>query len=564
MFLKGKMMNSEFNEKDELMIFDNKELDINQYDFDWDSMEEILNQDIKGLLSDLDVLGEERRLLTNPETLGKEIYNSIFNQLGNQNSLDLSSENLVNQYRNNHKDEDLQNASINALRDKKYVETRKENTAASKLETGIEDAYTGKNVRYNDGHQINTDHVVSRKEIYGEEGSFKKRLRELSGNEVKDLANLKENLVATNESLNKSKGANSVENHIKQMEKRREDLIKNTKLKNEAIMKEDIPELEKKLRIKKNNTRLDDKLAINTEKMKAADKKARKAINKKIVKDSTKNVTKEAGTAALRSLLMSSTATLIKTIIDSLVEFWSESQKTWSTVKEAIKSAFTKFFLSIKSIVGNSISGGISSIVNNLIGLFGEAVGKVWGALKTGISTIKNAIQIFSNKELPFSIRLAEFSKTLAIGLGIVNTQLLSVTINGKLIATFPSLAELTWPIIGSVSGFITEIILAILNGIIVGVVIHQINKFIAKQEKSEIDVKIIQRNNDYLNKQGVQVAIVKNKLSTKKEKSLNEIDNYLKKYNDISKDLYGKIFEPYPKSKIDYDDLEDDLESLL
>ena len=46
--------------------------------FDFDAMEEVLNQEVGDLVADLESLGEE--LLTNPDSLGKEIYNSIFNR----------------------------------------------------------------------------------------------------------------------------------------------------------------------------------------------------------------------------------------------------------------------------------------------------------------------------------------------------------------------------------------------------------------------------------------------------------------------------------------------------
>ena len=197
--------------------------EFNFEDFDFDSMEDLLNQDIEELSIDLNNLGEEKELISNPDSLGKEIYNSIFNQLGAQSGLDLSSDTLIKQYRKNHKDETSQSAGVDALRDKKYVNVQKANTAASKTNDGVKDAYTGKIVKTSDGHQINTDHVVTRKEIYG--NGFKKRLRELSGNEVKDLANLDENLVATNESLNKSKGDKSVKEYTKAQEQRKKDLI---------------------------------------------------------------------------------------------------------------------------------------------------------------------------------------------------------------------------------------------------------------------------------------------------------------------------------------------------
>lgn len=85
--------------------------------FDFDAMEEVLNQEVGDLVADLESLGEEE-LLTNPDSLGKEIYNSIFNQLGAQSGLDLSSEKLIDKYRRTHKDETSQSAGVAALRDK--------------------------------------------------------------------------------------------------------------------------------------------------------------------------------------------------------------------------------------------------------------------------------------------------------------------------------------------------------------------------------------------------------------------------------------------------------------
>lgn len=539
--------------------------ELNIEDFDFDLMEELLDQDIEELSEALDALGDERELLTNPDSLGKEIYNSIFNQLGAQSGLDLSSDTLVKQYRNNHEGETLQSASIAALRDKKYVDTRKANTAASKTNSGVEDGYTGKKVKTSDGHQINTDHVVSRKEIYGEEGSFKKRLRELSGNEVKDLANLDENLVATSEALNKSKSDKSVKEYTASQEQRRKDLTDRNQKVNEKIKNNpNLSEQEKEARIKENNIRLQDKLSADSERMKAADKEARKGINKKIAVDATKNVAKEAGTAALRSMLMSSAVTLIKNIVDSLVEFWKSANKSWDLFKEKMKQAVSNFFHSLKSVIGNAMSGGIGSIVNNIVSLFGEKVGKIWGILKTGISTIKSAYKILTDKDTPFSIRLAEFGKAITVGLAVASTAFLSESINTALIAVFPALKMITLPIIGSVSGFIVEMLLGILNGLIAGIVIHQLNKFIANRQKSELSAKTIEKQNEILQKQEVQIALAEKKLDHTKEKALDEIDARHREANDITREILGEIFTPVVKTEYDFDEMQADLESLL
>lgn len=327
--------------------------DISFEDFDFDAMEELLNQDIDELSADLDALGEEKELITNPDALGKEIYNSIFDQLGAQTGIDLSSDTLVEQYGKSHKDETSQSAGVKALRDGKYKAVQKANTAASKTSAGVKDAYTGKIVKTSDGHQINTDHVVSRKEIYGD--GFKKRLRELSGNEVKDLANLDDNLVATNESLNKSKSDKSVKEYTKAQKQREKDLkLQNEKANNKIKNDSALSESEKKKRIKENNKRLQDKLDVDADRMKATDKKARKAINKKIAVDATKNVAKEAGKAMLRGFLISSAVTLVKNIIDGWIEFFKSVKKSWSEFKAKMEQAISNFFKSVKQIIGNA------------------------------------------------------------------------------------------------------------------------------------------------------------------------------------------------------------------
>lgn len=536
--------------------------DISFEDFDIDAMEELLNQDIDELSADLDALGEEKELITNPDALGKEIYNSIFDQLGAQTGIDLSSDTLVEQYGKSHKDETSQSAGVKALRDEKYKAVQKANTAASKTSAGVKDAYTGKIVKTSDGHQINTDHVVSRKEIYGD--GFKKRLRELSGNEVKDLANLDDNLVATNESLNKSKSDKSVKEYTKAQKQREKDLkLQNEKANNKIKNDSALSESEKKKRIKENNKRLQDKLDVDADRMKATDKKARKAINKKIAVDATKNVAKEAGKAMLRGFLISSAVTLVKNIIDGWIEFFKSVKKSWSEFKAKMEQAISNFFKSVKQIIGNAKSAGVGSIVNNIMSLFGESLSKIWGALKSGYSIIKSA-KILTDKDTPFSIRLAEFGKAITVGLAVASTAVLSEAINKALIAAFPPLETMTLPIIGSVSGFIVEILLGILNGLIAGIVIHQLNKFIVNRQKSEISSKTIEKQNEILRTQEVQIALVKKGNGVKKEKVLNEIDKRHKAASDATREILGEVFTPVAETEYNFDNIQTDLESLL
>lgn len=533
--------------------------DISFEDFDLDAMEELLNQDIEEISVELDTLGEERELITNPDALGKEIYNSIFNQLGAQTGIDLSSDTLVEQYGKSHKDETSQSAGVEALRDEKYKAVQKANTAASKTSSGVKDAYSGKTIKTSDGHQVNTDHVVSRKEIYGE--GFKKRLRELSGNKVKDLANLDENLVVTSESLNKSKQDKSMKRFIKYNEQRRKDIIKNIQRYDEVIKNSNNPS--EIAEAKKKKIQAQDTLNAVPELMTAVDKKSRKAINKKIAVDATKNVAKETGKAMLRGFLISSAVTLVKNITDGLIEFFKSVKKSWSEFKAKMEQAISNFFKSVKQIIGNAKTAGVGSIVNNIMSLLGESLSKIWGALKSGYSIIKSA-KILTDKDTPFSIRLAEFGKAITVGLAVASTAVLSEAINKALLAVFPPLETMTLPIIGSVSGFIVEILLGILNGLIAGIVIHQLNKFIANRQKSEISSKTIEKQNEILRTQEVQIALVKKGNGVKKEKVLNEIDKRHKAASDATREILGEVFTPVAETEYNFDNIQTDLESLL
>lgn len=532
--------------------------------FDFDAMESILNQDIEEIISELDSLGKEKEKLINPDALGTEIYNSIFNQLNVQNGMDLSSDTGVEKYQKSHVGETSSSAGIDALRDKNYQKVKNYNTQASKSKQGVKDAYTGKILRTSDGHQINTDHVVSRDEIFG--SGIKKRLRELSGNETKDLANLRDNLVATNESLNKSKGAKSIPKYLKYLDQRRKDLIEHSKKKIDKINKSNISQKDKEKKTQQIETRQKDILDANPELMKSIDKKARKAINKKEYRDAAKNVAGDATNAALRAALMTSAATLIKNIIDRLVEFFKSKTKSWSEFLNKMKQAISDFFNSLKSIFKNAMSGATGSIVNNIANVISKYFRNVWSALKTGFSTIKNAMQVFKNpenKDKPFSVLLAEFGKVIAAGLAISGTLLLSETLTKILLKAFPGLEALTIPIIGSIPGFIIEIILAIIGGIITGIAINFLNKFISGYEKSSLDKKIILKQNEVLDKQRTQIAILKQSENIHKKKSFNEIDSRHKQANNLTQKSLDEIFSEDIES-YSFDDIQSDLETLL
>lgn len=94
-----------------------------------------------------------------------------------------------------------------------YIATNKENSKLKK-EGMLYDGYTGEKIKANG--KTNLDHIISAKEISED------RIRILAGLKGEDLANSPENLIITNESLNKSKSAYSM-NEFLNREKNREE-----------------------------------------------------------------------------------------------------------------------------------------------------------------------------------------------------------------------------------------------------------------------------------------------------------------------------------------------------
>ena len=214
--------------------------------------------------------------------------------------------------------------------------------------------------------------------------------------------------------------------------------------------------------------------------------------------------------------------------------------------------------------MGNAKSSALGSVVNNIVSLFGEIVGKIWSFLKTGVTTLKSVVGILSRKDTPLSIRIAEIGKTVVVGLAVANTAVLSEAINTALISAFPALEAMTVPIIGSVSGFIVELLLGILNGVIAGIVINKINKYIAKKQKSDLRSQAIDKNNQILRKQEIQIALGNKRLEVESKKIMKKIDNRHREANKIAQEALEEIFTPVPESDYNIAEMQADLEDLL
>ena len=252
---------------------------------DFDELEEKLQSQLEEEFSSLEFLQEEKAKIENPEALGQVLLDEVWKQFSNQIGLDMTNETLNQKYEREHHGETYEDVAKKVMQDPKYKEANK--AMKEQQQSGnLKDAYTGKNINQNDS--ANLDHVVSRKELY------ENARRKQAGINTEDLANKDENLKPTNESLNKSKGAKSINEYISGREQREKDLIEQNERANKKIDESNMSNAEKQKAKEENNKRLQDKLAADDALMKKADKEARKAIKKDIAIGVAKETAKKS------------------------------------------------------------------------------------------------------------------------------------------------------------------------------------------------------------------------------------------------------------------------------
>ena len=239
--------------ENELLVLNTEEVDESQ-SLNYDELEELLEQQFEMEFSNLESLQTEFKEIGSPDKLSEVILDEIWNQFGNQIGLDMTSDTLLKQYNDKHPNGYTKEEGAKIMKDKRY--TYANNAMKEKQKNGnLKDEYTGKTIIINE--KANLDHVIPRKQI------FENPWRKIADIEPSDLANKSENLAATNESLNKSKGAKSNSEYIEDREVREKNLKEQVERANKKIDKKDISDSEKRNLKAINEKRLKDKYILH-------------------------------------------------------------------------------------------------------------------------------------------------------------------------------------------------------------------------------------------------------------------------------------------------------------
>ncbi|GAB6475351.1 hypothetical protein bcgnr5371_44060 [Bacillus cereus] len=534
----------------------NVEIDNIENDFDLEELEDVLSKQLEESFSDLELLEKERGTMTDPDSLGKVVLDEVWKQFGNQIGLDMNNETLIQKYDKEHP-EQYKDIADSVLQDQKYKDAHK--AMKEQQKSGIlKDEYTGKDIKISE--KANLDHVVPRKEL------FENQRRKQANLDVADLANKKENLKPTNESLNKSKGAKSNKEYVEKREMREKSLIEQNEKANKKVDESNKSDVEKRLQKEENDKRLNDKRAADDDLMMQADKEARKAINKDIRINAAKEVGKKAGKDALKAMAISALFALLKEIMKGLIRFLKEKSKSFKGFLSEMKESIKSFFSKILSVVQTGASTLIGTIISEIFGPIVSLFKKLTSLIKQGISSVIDAVNYLrdkKNKDKPFTVKVAQVGKIITVGL-VGGSAIFLSEVFEKFLLTIPGM-QIEIPLIGSLANMISLFLSSLVTGLVGAIVLNLIDKFISKKLREEKDQQIIHKNNRIMNIQQVQLFVAEKRVVALKENVMNEISENHALAKDVMRQSLNNIFdEDKAKDSINTDTISENQSDLV
>ena len=528
--------------ENELLVLNTEEV-YESENLKYDELEELLEQQFTMEFSNLEKLEVECKEISSPDKLGDVILDEIWNQFSNQIGLDMTSDTLLKQY-NDNKDrpkEYTKKIGEDILKDKRYTAANKAMKEKQKL-GNLKDEYTGKTLKVNE--KANLDHVVARKQI------FENPWRKIADINTEDLANKSENFAATNESLNKSKGAKSNSEYIKNRELREKELRNQVQRANEKIDKKNISDAEKRNLKAENEKRLNDKLAADSKKMLKAEKTAKKAINKDIAKKASVRMANKAGKDAVKAMFVAALFGMLKEIMNALVRFFKSKKRSFDAFLEEMKNALYSFFGKIRDFIKEGIDSFVGSIVGEIIGAFAQKLKKLPNLIKQLFGSIRESISYLSNPENQThstAIKIAHISKIITSALVGVGAMFLGEYFE-KYLLTISGMQTLI-PLLGTIANILGMFLASLLTGILGAVIINRLDQFISKKLIEENQKQQADKKNELIRIQDVQIFVAEQNVAVKR----NDIFSKMAKNHQKLRELLGNVQEEFYNSKIDF-----------
>ena len=507
----------------------------------YDELEELLEQQFTMEFSNLEKLELECKEISSPDKLGDIILDEIWSQFANQIGLDMTSDTFLKQYNDKHPNGYTKEEGSKIMKDKRYTDAN--NAMKERQKNGnLKDEYTGKTIKINE--KANLDHVIPRKQI------FENPWRKIADIETSDLANKSENLAGTNESLNKSKGAKSNSEYIKNREAREKNLKEQVERANKKIDKMNISDAEKRNLKAENNKKLNDKLAADSDKMIKAEKSAKKAMYKPIAKKAAVRMANKAGKDAVKAMFVAALFGMLKEIMNALVRFFKSKKRSFDTFLDEMKNALHSFFGKIRDFIKVGVDSFVGSIVGEIIGAFAEKLRKLPNLVKQLFGSIRESISYLSNPENQShstAIKIAHVSKIITSALLGVGAMFL-----GEYFEQFLNkIPGMTFEIklLGTIANILGMFFASLLTGILGAIIINGLDGFISRKLQDENKKQQADKKNELLRIQDVQIFVAEQNVAVKR----NDIFSKMAKNHQKLRELLANVDQEFSNSKIDF-----------
>ena len=526
--------------ENELLVLNTEEVNESE-NLNYDELEELLEQQFTMEFSNLEKLELECKEISSPDKLGDIILDEIWSQFANQIGLDMTSDTFLKQYNDKHPNGYTKEEGSKIMKDKRYTDAN--NAMKERQKNGnLKDEYTGKTIKINE--KANLDHVIPRKQI------FENPWRKIADIETSDLANKSENLAGTNESLNKSKGAKSNSEYIKNREAREKNLKEQVERANKKIDKMNISDAEKRNLKAENNKKLNDKLAADSDKMIKAEKSAKKAMYKPIAKKAAVRMANKAGKDAVKAMFVAALFGMLKEIMNALVRFFKSKKRSFDTFLDEMKNALHSFFGKIRDFIKVGVDSFVGSIVGEIIGAFAEKLRKLPNLVKQLFGSIRESISYLSNPENEShstAIKIAHISKIITSALVGVGAMFL-----GEYFEQFLNkIPGMTFEIkfLGTIANILGMFFASLLTGILGAIIINGLDGFISRKLQDENKKQQADKKNELLRIQDVQIFVAEQNVAVKR----NDIFSKMAKNHQKLRELLANVDQEFSNSKIDF-----------
>ena len=512
--------------KDNAVIDKNQKLDdILEDSFDFDELEEKLQNQLEEELEELEFLKEEKEKIGNPDNLGNVIKEVVWEQFMNQIAV-TAGEDFIKE-----------NNGLNLdLRDEAHIQTT-ENFAEGKIAThNTQIDYQSRyedwqsnfqkdpNIEYNKNYSYNKDQQVWEKYDH-RSGSSKKVLTKNARSDFDKKRPTGKNTSHTNIDHIISAGEIIRDPEANAHMSREEQVAFANSEKNLNLMDSAANQskgdstMSEFLDSKRDGKTAGERFNIDEKELRKKDAKARKEYeeqkekaNQRSVaagKQSRKEEAFRVGGSALRAVVMQLLAELVKEIIAKLVKWFKSAKKNLGALLDSLKEAIHSFISKMKEHLINAGNTVLSTVATAILGPVFGTIKKVWMLLKQGWKSLKEAINYIKkpeNKGKSIGRLMLEVGKIIIAGLTGAGALLLGEIIE-KGLMTIPVFA-FEIPLLGSLASIIGIFLGAVVSGIIGAIAINLIEKRIEKSQKIENVNKQVNKGNEILATQR-QIRIV-------------------------------------------------------